>query len=168
MKRRSSNTTGLWITSNGLPLSQGRSLNPVQILHGLAYTGHEKNTHYRDGQNVIRERTGGLSSISRQGPTLPLMRASSPGSANKPISFRFRCWPVSPTTSSPPSTYYDGNGRTARLLATVILHKYGYGMRGIYSLEESMPKTSSVLRRARRWRQWFTTMPTRATVREPI
>ena len=32
--------------------------------------------------------------------------------------------------------YYDGNGRTARLLATVILHKYGYGLRGLYSLEE--------------------------------
>lgn len=32
--------------------------------------------------------------------------------------------------------YYDGNGRTARLLTTLILHKSGYGLKGIYSLEE--------------------------------
>jgi Fic family protein len=32
--------------------------------------------------------------------------------------------------------YYDGNGRTARLLTTLILHKAGYGLKGIYCLEE--------------------------------
>jgi len=32
--------------------------------------------------------------------------------------------------------YYDGNGRTARLLTTLVLHKAGYGLKGIYSLEE--------------------------------
>jgi Fic family protein len=32
--------------------------------------------------------------------------------------------------------YYDGNGRTARLLANLILHKAGYGLKGIYSLDE--------------------------------
>jgi Fic family protein len=32
--------------------------------------------------------------------------------------------------------YYDGNGRTARLLTTLILHLGGYGLRGIYALEE--------------------------------
>lgn len=32
--------------------------------------------------------------------------------------------------------YYDGNGRTSRLLATIILHRCGYGLKGIYSLEE--------------------------------
>ncbi|MBB4807012.1 Fic family protein [Chryseobacterium defluvii] len=36
--------------------------------------------------------------------------------------------------------YYDGNGRTARLLTTFILHKTGYGMKGIYSLEEYYAK----------------------------
>ena len=36
--------------------------------------------------------------------------------------------------------YYDGNGRTARLLATFLLHKYGYGMHGIYCLEEYYAK----------------------------
>ena len=32
--------------------------------------------------------------------------------------------------------YYDGNGRTARLLTTLILHMGGYGLKGLYSLEE--------------------------------
>ena len=36
--------------------------------------------------------------------------------------------------------YYDGNGRTARLLATYILHKNGYGLKGIYELEEYYAK----------------------------
>jgi Fic family protein len=32
--------------------------------------------------------------------------------------------------------YYDGNGRTARLLTTCILHRGGYDLKGLYSLEE--------------------------------
>jgi Fic family protein len=32
--------------------------------------------------------------------------------------------------------YFDGNGRTARLLTTLVLHKGGYDLKGIYSLEE--------------------------------
>ena len=32
--------------------------------------------------------------------------------------------------------YSDGNGRTARLLTSLILHRAGYGLKGFYSLEE--------------------------------
>ena len=32
--------------------------------------------------------------------------------------------------------YYDGNGRAARLLTNLVLHQSGYGLKGIYSLEE--------------------------------
>lgn len=32
--------------------------------------------------------------------------------------------------------YYDGNGRTARLLTSFLMRKYGYGLKEIYSLEE--------------------------------
>jgi Fic family protein len=32
--------------------------------------------------------------------------------------------------------YFDGNGRTARLVTTLILQRKSYGLRGIYSLEE--------------------------------
>lgn len=36
--------------------------------------------------------------------------------------------------------YYDGNGRTARLLTTWILHAGGYDLKGLYSLEEYYAK----------------------------
>jgi Fic family protein len=36
--------------------------------------------------------------------------------------------------------YYDGNGRTARLMTNYILHYGGYGLKGIYSLEEYYAK----------------------------
>ena len=32
--------------------------------------------------------------------------------------------------------YYDGNGRSARLLTTLIMHRLGYDLKGIYSLDE--------------------------------
>ena len=36
--------------------------------------------------------------------------------------------------------YVDGNGRSARLLTTLILHRAGYGLDGIYSLDEHYAK----------------------------
>ena len=32
--------------------------------------------------------------------------------------------------------YFDGNGRTARLLTSFLLHLGGYGLKGLYTLEE--------------------------------
>ncbi len=32
--------------------------------------------------------------------------------------------------------YYDGNGRTARLLTTFILHRSGYGLNRLFSMED--------------------------------
>ncbi|HEX3554966.1 MAG TPA: Fic family protein [Thermoanaerobaculia bacterium] len=77
--------------------------------------------------------------------------------------------------------YYDGNGRTARLLATFLLHRGGYGLNGLFSLEErhaldlvsyspspSTP-TTTIMRVARRrisprgsttfWRPWPPSSP---------
>ena len=36
--------------------------------------------------------------------------------------------------------YFDGNGRTARLMTNYIMRKFGYGLKGIYSLEEYYAK----------------------------
>jgi Fic family protein len=36
--------------------------------------------------------------------------------------------------------YYDGNGRTSRLLTTLVLHLGGYDLKGLYSLEEYYAK----------------------------
>lgn len=39
--------------------------------------------------------------------------------------------------------YFDGNGRTARLITSYIMRKFGYGLKGIYSLEEYYAKNLS-------------------------
>ena len=44
--------------------------------------------------------------------------------------------------------YYDGNGRTARLLTTLILHVGGYDLKGLYSLEEYYAKNLQAYYRA--------------------
>ena len=51
---------------------------------------------------------------------------------------RFRSRRQLRTTSTRPSIhpYYDGNGRTARPLTTLVLHLRGYGLKGLYALEE--------------------------------
>ena len=36
--------------------------------------------------------------------------------------------------------YFDGNGRTARLITSFLMRKFGYGLKGIYSLEEYYAK----------------------------
>lgn len=44
--------------------------------------------------------------------------------------------------------YYDGNGRTARLLTTLILHLGAYDLKGLYSLEEYYARNLSAYYRA--------------------
>jgi Fic family protein len=111
----------------------------IQTLHGISYLGQEKPTPYRDGQNVIREGERGLVVyIPPKAQDVPaLMTALVEWIATQvevlPIPIVAGLAHYEFATIHP---YYDGNGRTARLLATLILHRYGYGMQGIYSLEE--------------------------------
>ena len=122
---------------------QGKiSERQLRTLHGLAYTGKEKPTPYRDGQNVIREGSGIVVYIPpRAEDVSALMRSLVTWIDEQadilPIPLLAGIAHYEFATIHP---YYDGNGRTARLLATVILHKYGYGLRGIYSLEEYYAK----------------------------
>lgn len=117
----------------------------IQTLHALVMGDGRtkvKPTPYRDGQNVIKD--GGTGTIvymppeARDVPTLmrhmitwikendelpcPMVAAI--------IHYQF-------ATIHP---YYDGNGRTARLLTTLILHLGGYDLKGLYSLEEYYAK----------------------------
>jgi Fic family protein len=115
----------------------------IQTIHGLAFTGREKSTPYRDGQNVIREGTRGvvvyIPPKAKDVPALmrDLIKWIGEQADNLPVPLLAGIAHYQFATIHP---YYDGNGRTARLFATLLLHKYGYGMRGIYSLEEYYAK----------------------------
>lgn len=112
------------------------------IVMGSGSQNH-KPTVYRDGQNVIRETAKGL--IVYMPPEAkdvpPLMKELTQWielqKANIPTPILAGIAHYEFATVHP---YYDGNGRTARLLTTLILHLNGYGMNGVYSLEEYYAK----------------------------
>ncbi|WP_395751738.1 Fic family protein [Prosthecobacter sp.] len=113
----------------------------IQMLHGLAFEGTLKPTPYRDGQNVIRNSADNrivyMPPEAREVPTL--MRELLDW-INEEIEEQRLPVPVIAALAhyqfATIHPYYDGNGRTSRLLATTILHRCGYGLKGIYSLEE--------------------------------
>ncbi|MBT4855958.1 Fic family protein [bacterium] len=114
----------------------------IKKLHALIMGGGRKTvtpTAYRDGQNVIKDGATGrivylppeaadVSSLIKEliqwinhavetGVPIPLIAAI----------FHYQFATIHP--------YYDGNGRTARLITTFLLHRYGYDLKGIYSLD---------------------------------
>ncbi len=95
---------------------------------------------YRDGQNVIRDSsTGGIVYMPPEASDVPGLMAEmvrwirQSEAARSPVVLVAALAHYQFVTIHP---YYDGNGRTARLLATFILHTGGYGLGGILSLEE--------------------------------
>ncbi len=127
------------LAQGGSPVSETQ----IQTLHALAMAEGRrrvKPTAYRDGQNVIRD------SASRRIVYLPPEAKDVPGMMKA-----LTAWLASTERDELPSPiraaiahyqlatihpYYDGNGRTARLLTTLVLHLGGYGLKGLYSLEE--------------------------------
>ncbi len=115
----------------------------VRQLHGMLMAGGRRSMQpspYRDGQNVIRDsRTGDIVYLPPEAvDVLPLMsdlivwlKEAKANGFPAPISGAIAHYQFA--TIHP---YYDGNGRTARLFAHWILHRNGYGLKGIYSLEE--------------------------------
>ncbi len=113
----------------------------IQHIHGLVMDGRPSPTPYRDGQNVIRDSLSGdivyLPPEAKDVPALMaglvtwINQALEQGELPAPIVAALAHYQFA--TIHP---YYDGNGRTARLLTTLILHRSGYGLKGIYSLEE--------------------------------
>jgi Fic family protein len=115
----------------------------IQRLHALVMAGGRtrvKPTPYRDGQNVIRDgrsrRIVYMPPEARDVPRLMkefvhwIKRSDGQG---LPCPLRAGIAHYQYATIHP---YYDGNGRTARLLTTLILHLGGYDLKGLYSLEE--------------------------------
>lgn len=113
----------------------------IRRLHALVeYDQRASPTPYRDGQNFIRDSvSGGLVYLPPEAPdVLALMTGlvnwvNWAEQENFPIPIVAGLAHYQFVTIHP---YYDGNGRTARLLATFLLHRGGYGLHGFFSLEE--------------------------------
>lgn len=121
----------------------GRPLRDLDIrrIHGLVMSGKPHPTPYRREQNVIRNsQSGAIVYMPPAAKDVPALMADLAGWINQqmyegdlPVPLIAGLAHYQFATIHP---YYDGNGRTARLLATLILHKGGYGLKGIYSLDE--------------------------------
>jgi Fic family protein len=113
----------------------------IQNLHALVMGAGKlrvKLDSYRDGQNVIRNSTN--KTIVYMPPQAqdvePLMAGLVrwiTNTTNIPYPLVAGIAHYQFATIHP---YYDGNGRTARLLTTFLLHETGYDLKGLYSLEE--------------------------------
>lgn len=121
------------------------SEDDIKKLHALVESGGKENvkpTPYRNGQNVITDSLSGR--IVYMPPEAKDVSAlmqefvewiNEPNEIPIPIKAGIAHYQF--VTIHP---YFDGNGRTARLLTTLILHKNGYDLKGIYSLEEYYAK----------------------------
>lgn len=109
----------------------------LKMIHGLAFLGQKRPSSYRTEQNVIR--SGKLVVyIPPRAEDVPALMAELIAWINAqadelPVPILAGLAHYELATIHP---YIDGNGRTARLLTTLVLHKHGYDLKGIYSLEE--------------------------------
>ncbi len=125
-----------WAAQGG-PLTEER----LRRLHGLVERGpRARPTPYREGQNTIRDAgTGALVYLPPEARDVPDLMAAlvhfieGKEAAQLPVPVVAGLAHYQFVTIHP---YYDGNGRTARLLATFLLHRGGYGLNGFFSLEE--------------------------------
>src|SRR3984957_20143293 len=115
----------------------------VQTLHALVMAGggsKVKHSVYRDGQNVIRDsRSKGIVYMPPEAKDVPglmhdmVVWIKDSEVLELPCPIRAGIAHYQFATIHP---YYDGNGRTARVLTTWILHLGDYDLKGLYSLEE--------------------------------
>jgi len=124
-------------SAKGNPVSE----DIIQKIHALVMGEGKKSpgeNRYRDGQNVIRDgRSGAIVYLPPEAKDVPSLMKEMVDWINErkeipnPIIAAISHYQFA--TIHP---YYDGNGRTARLLTTLILHLGGYDLKGLYSLEE--------------------------------
>jgi Fic family protein len=113
----------------------------IRQLHAiLEKDKRAKPTPYRDGQNMIRDSiTRDIVYMPPEAVDVPTLMAEMIVWINKseiesiPVPIIAALVHCQLVTIHP---FWDGNGRTARLLATFILHRGGYGINGFFSLEE--------------------------------
>jgi len=118
------------------------SLSFIQKVHSIV-EGSKKNIPYRDAQNAIYDSSdGALVYLPPETKDVPIMMddlvkwvQDNIKTLPTPIVaglFHYQFVTIHP--------YFDGNGRTARLITSYIMRKFGYGLKGIYSLEEYYAK----------------------------
>ena len=123
-----------WV-EEGRPVTEER----IRQLHALVYTGRgSRPTPYRDGQNVIKDSGGGIVYLPPEAADVPgLMRELTEwiqqSQDNLPVPVIAGIAHYQFVTIHP---YFDGNGRTARALATWILYRGKYDLGRFYALEE--------------------------------
>lgn len=123
-----------WV-EQGLDVTEER----IRQLHALIYKGkRSRPTPYRDGQNVIKDSAGGLVYLPPEAKDVPgLMRELvswiSAAERDQPVPVVAGIAHYVFVTIHP---YFDGNGRTARALATWLLYRGGYDLGRFYALEE--------------------------------
>lgn len=113
----------------------------IRRLHAIVYKGKRaRPAPYRDGQNVIRDsQSGGIIYMPPEAKDVSRLMAEmvrwvhKAEKENTPVPIIAALVHYQFVTIHP---YYDGNGRTARLLATFILQRGGYGLHGFFSMEE--------------------------------
>lgn len=113
----------------------------LQIIHKIVMSGKKKPSNYRDGQNVIRDsQTGAIVYLPPEAKDVPLLMAELVKWVNSRIADNRLSTPLIAGVAHYQYVmihpYYDGNGRTARLFVNLILYKTGFGLKGLYSLEE--------------------------------
>lgn len=117
------------------------SEDTVRRIHSLVMTGEPATGPYRQGQNVIRDgASGAIVYLPPEAPDVPALMAELFAWIREQIDKRELPVPiVAAVTHYQYATihpYCDGHGRAARLLATLVLHRAGYGLKGIYSLDQ--------------------------------
>lgn len=113
----------------------------IQRIHALVERGaRAKPSAWRDGQNMIRDsESGAIVYLPPEARDVPLLMSGLVAWARQaeeerlPVPILAGLAHYQFVTIHP---YYDGNGRTARLLATFLLHRGGHGLQGLFSLEE--------------------------------
>ncbi|MGH7963202.1 MAG: Fic family protein [Candidatus Binatia bacterium] len=113
----------------------------IQRIHGLVLEGRRHLSPYRDGQNVIRDgSTRRMIYMPPEAADVPALMTDLVQWINQETARQELLVPIIAALAhyqfATIHPYYDGNGRTARLLTTLILHRQGYGLKGIYALEE--------------------------------
>ena len=120
----------------------------IKHIHALVCGGGStkvKNSEYRNGQNVITDSsTGNIVYMPPEAHDVAELMKEFVSWINSEKDLPAPIWAgiihYQFVTIHP---YFDGNGRTARLLTTLALHLSGYDLKGIYSLEEYYAKDLS-------------------------